>query len=141
MASPLELFQKNIIGSKGTIHDFIPFISSKGDFARVSGISAILASWNNILLTPIRSYTHNPEYGSELYKYAFEPADESTIRSIQNEIEYRISLFDDRAKINSIEVSFFKDGHGFIVDITFSYDGETDSLSLSIDGNNYLNFT
>ena len=64
MASFLDRFQVNVVGSRGGISDFLPVISSKGDFARITGLQVILSSWNNILLTPTRTYNHNPEYGS-----------------------------------------------------------------------------
>lgn len=140
MASPLDKFFKNVAGSSDRVVDFIPVISSKGDFTRVEGLAAILASWNNILLTPIRSYSHDTQYGSELYKYAFEPADDDTIEQIIDEIKYRLTIYDDRALLTGIDIEYFKDGHGFIVNIDLEYNGTESGLSLSIDGNNYLNF-
>ena len=122
MASDLEKFKKNIIGSQNRIVDFVPLISATGDFSRISNIQAVLTSWNNILLTPIRTYVANPEYGSELYKYIFEPADDGTIEAITNEIQYRLMLYDNRAELTNINVTFMSDGHGFIVDIDLRYD-------------------
>lgn len=128
MASTLEKFQKNIVGSQNIISDYVQTVSSAGDFSRVTNIQAILNSWNNILLTPTRTYIGNPEYGSDLYKFVFEPADEVTSEAIKDEIQYRLMLYDDRALLTNVNVSFMSDGHGFIVDIDMKYKNNTASL-------------
>ena len=140
MASQLEKFQKNIIGSKSRITDYVPIVSSSGDFSMVSNIQAILTSWNNILLTPIRTYVANPEYGSELYKYVFDPADDVTIEGIIEEVQYRLALYDDRALLTNVDVSFMNDGHGFSVNIQLEYEGDTSSLTVDITNQNLLKF-
>jgi len=139
MSSLLERFQKNVVGSQGKIADYLPVISSSGDFARVNDLEVILSSWNNILLTPLRTYLYNPAYGSELYKYVFEPADDRTVQRIQAEVLNRISKYDDRATITSINVKFMHDRHGFVVDIEVEYEDKTGTLSIAIDENKYLN--
>jgi len=140
MASILEKFQKNIVGSRSRIIDYIPTVSSSGDFSIVNNIQAILSSWNNILLTPIRTYVANPEYGSNLYKYIFEPADDNTAESIIDEIQYRLMLYDDRATVTNIDISYMNDGHGFIADIELTYQGEEGSLSVDINSKDMLKF-
>ncbi len=85
MSSTLEKFQKNIIGSRNRIVDYVDIVASSGDFSRVSNVQAILNSWNNILLTNVRSYVANPEYGSNLYKYVFDPADDVTMEGKKSE--------------------------------------------------------
>ena len=136
----MEQFQKNVIGTRNEISDYIPTISSKGDFTRITGLSAILASWSNILLTPLRTYNYNPEYGSNLYKYAFEPRDDITADGITNEIIDRLMTFDDRAKVANIDIQYMADGHGFIVNIELLYLGEEGRLVVTIDGRRYLQF-
>ena len=140
MSTLLEKFQKKIVGSQSIITDYVPAISSAGDFSSVNNIQAILASWNNILLTQVRTYVANPEYGSELYKYVFEPVDEFTAESIKEEIQYRLMLYDDRAQVTIIEVSFMQDGHGFIADIDLKYKGEEGTLSIDVNSKNMLKF-
>jgi len=140
MSNILEKFRKNIVGSRSRITDYMPLISSSGDFSRVSNIKAILNSWNNILLTQTRTYVGNPEYGSDLYKYVFEPADDITAESIKDEIQYRLMLYDDRALLTNIEVSFMNDGHGFVADIDLEYEGQEDFLSVEINSQNMLKF-
>jgi len=140
MANLLDLFQKQVVGSSGKIADYIARISAKGDFSRVTNLQAILASWNNILLTPLRSYTFEPDYGSELFKYVFEPADFDTLENIKNEVEYRLSSYDDRATVENIDVKFISDRKGFVINVLVDYDGEQGELSLMLDEALYLNF-
>jgi phage baseplate assembly protein W len=140
MATTLEKFQKNIIGSQSRITDYVPIVSSAGDFSIVNNIQAILTSWNNILLTQLRTYVANPEYGSDLYKYIFEPLDEYTAESIKEEIQYRLMLFDDRALVTNIDITFMSGGHGFVADIDLKYEDETGSLSIDINSQNMLKF-
>jgi len=140
MANRLSRFNKYAIGSKGKISDFTARVAASGDFVRVEDIETILSSWNNILLTPTRSYNFDPEFGSELYKYVFEPADEVTAAAISEEVEFRLSLYDDRAVVNSVDVAFLSNLKGFTVSIYAEYDGEEASLSAVIDETIYFNF-
>jgi len=141
MSNLLDRFNKMAVGSKGRISDYTARISAKGDFSRVDDIQAILSSWNNILLTPLRSYVFDPTYGSELYKYVFEPADSETAEAIKDEINYRLGLFDDRATVESIDIAFLRNYKGFTFNITAKYEGEVAELSAKIDESIYFNFT
>jgi len=140
MANLLDRFNKNVIGSKGTISDFIPYISSVGDFRRVSGLETILNSWTNILLTPTRSYDHDPEYGCDLYKMVFEPADETTSNKIKHEIESKLTEYDDRANINELDIIFLDNMKGFNVVINLNYEGEDAELEVTISESLYFRF-
>lgn len=132
MASLLKRFEKEISGRKKEVIDFIPEIDANGDFKKVRGIEAIIKSWTNILLTPLGTYDHDPDYGSKLLFLVFEPADEITREKIYNEIDFRLPRFDDRAQIDDIDVQFFNNRKGFTVTITVNYDGDTGILTQSI---------
>jgi len=140
MSSNLEKFQKNIIGSKNKISDYIPVISARGDFERVSDLSAIIKSWNNILITPVRTASHDPEYGSTLYDFLYEPVDTHTQKAIEEEVRYRLLTYDNRARIISVTVSFLKSGKGFNVAIKANYNGEEGELGVTINEANRLGF-
>ena len=86
MVNLLDKFQSEVVGSAGRLVDFTSVISSKGDFSKLKNLNVILQSWSNILNTPTGSYTWDPEYGSDLYKYVFEPADQITSKSLKEEI-------------------------------------------------------
>jgi phage baseplate assembly protein W len=140
MPSVIDLFNQNVVGSKGFISDFLPVISSSGDFTRVTELSVIISSWNNVLLTPLRTYAYDPDYGSELYKYVFDQNDEETVDDIKDEIRYRLTKFDDRAVITNIEVIFMRDGKGLTVNIDFIFNEEETRMKVNIDGNVYIRF-
>jgi len=132
MANLLDKFQTKVVGGSGRIVDFTPTISSTGDFSKVQDLYVILKSWNTLLLTPKRSYTFDPEYGSDLYKLVFEPADDSTIDAIKRETQNALMAYDDRARILSMEVTFLPNQKGFVVDIKVSYKGQTGDFKTTI---------
>jgi phage baseplate assembly protein W len=141
MANLLDRFRKEVTGSDNRLQDFLPKITSSGDFQKVTNIDVIISSWNNILLTPRKTHLHDPEYGSDLHKMVFEPIDDQTIDSIKIEIEDRIQQYDDRAIIDDIQVRLIAGGKGFEVDVYVDYEGETGTLSLKFDDATYSSVT
>ena len=139
MSNLLDRFQKHIIGSDGKFADYTSTISPKGDFKRISDLEVILNSWKNILITPLRTVDHDPDYGSELYKYVFHQADEDTVEAVKNEVEYRLMSIDSRATITNIVVEFFRNMKGIAITVECEYEGETGEVKTVIDPRN-LNF-
>ena len=133
MANLLNRFFDQVIGSSEKIRDYIALISSRGDFQRIEDLNVILTSWNNILLTPRRTYILDPEFGSDLYKYVFEPADSVTMESIRYEVKTSIMNYDDRAKIMNISIIFLNNKKGYIVDCEVLYEGNRGSFNTTID--------
>ncbi len=140
MANILDKFKTTSIGSSGRVLDFSSKLSPSGDFNKLFDMDAILASWSNILMTPRGSMDHDPEFGSDLYLYIFEPADSVTQESIKNEIYKAITTYDDRANIDEINVAFFKNKKGFNVSIVASYEGDNSEMNLTMDENTYMSF-
>ena len=140
MANLLDRFNTAVVGSRGKIADYLPKIGVSGDFKRVTDIQTILNSWTNILVTPTRSYLWDPEYGSDLYKMVFEPADERTIERIQQEVYNKITRYDDRANITNVEVIFSGNQKAFTVNISVSYKDKPSKISLVIDESIYFKF-
>lgn len=130
MANLLDRFKASVIGSADTIRDYLPKIEAKGDFLSTSNLSVIINSWNNILLTPRRSYPYDPEYGSNLYKIIFDPLDEITIQKMEDEIYNSIQIYDNRAFIESIDIKYLRNEKGVSLDIYVDYKGKKDILSL-----------
>jgi phage baseplate assembly protein W len=137
MANILDRFRKEVTGSQNRLQDFLPKITAAGDFQKVYDIDVIIASWNNILLTPRRTHLHDPDYGSDLHKMVFEPVDDETIDAIKTEIEDRITKYDDRARIDDIDVRLIAGGKGFEVDVYVDYKGDSGTLSLRFDDSTY----
>lgn len=133
MANLLERFIKSARGTDTQPHDFIARISSIGDFKRIRNIDVILNSWNNILLTPLGSYPYDPDFGSNLYKLVFEPADSGTVESIKSEVRDRILSYDNRGNILNITVVLLPNKKGFNVNVEASYRGERGEISIKFD--------
>jgi len=133
MANILTRFKKQVVGSDGRIFDYLTVITSSGDFKRISNLNVIINSWNTILLTPKGTYLFDPEFGSDIHKLIFEPADSGTVERIKNEVEESLLTYDDRADIENIEVFLKPDGKSFQVDIEVSYEGEKGKLSVTFD--------
>ena len=135
MASLLDQFQKQVAGRLASIEDVLPIISSTGNFLKNQEIDTIINSWRNILLTKKGSYMHDPNYGSEIYKYLYENADENTAEDIKNEILVTLMKYDNRATINNIEVIFLLNRKGFAFNITATYQGEIGNVNVILDEN------
>lgn len=137
MANLLDRFRKQVRGSEKRIYDYLPKITAKGEFKRISDINVIVNSWNNILITPRRTYINDPEYGSDLHLQVFEPSDSITVEKIENEILERIRTYDDRATITNLEVYELRNRKGFSIDIQVEYEGSVEELSITFDDSSY----
>jgi len=140
MANLLDRFNKTVIGSESKLADYKSKITSKGDFKRIENIEVIINSWNNILITPKRTYMFDPEYGSDLYKLVFEPLDEQTKKRIVDETVGVIRKYDERALITGVRVDYLSNRKGFTVSIDVKYEGTTEQLQVVIDQNTYFKF-
>ena len=140
MTDFLKRFNQKVAGTRNVISDYISTIAPIGDFKRIDGIQVVLNSWNNILITPKRSYIFDPEYGSNLYKLVFEPADDITKEKIQNEVIETIQRYDDRASIRNVTINFLANQKGFQVNIDVAYKGDQSQLQVVIDKNLYFKF-
>lgn len=136
----IDSFIKNSSGLADEDFDIVACIAPEGDFKRVRGIEAILSSWDVILRTPQGSYDNDPSFGSNLINLLFEPADSETIEKIKNEIVNKLRIFDPRATIKNISVSFLSDRRGFNVDMLIEYKGLQKNLSLNVDEKSYFQF-
>jgi phage baseplate assembly protein W len=132
MANTMDRFTKLISGSIKEDVDFKQNITSSGDLRRLTGINTIINSWNNILNIPRGTYDCDPDFGSDLHKLVFEPADQKTLSKIKTEIQRSILHYDSRARIISIDVKFLIGGKGFSVNVTLSYKNEKSTLQTII---------
>lgn len=140
MASLLDRFNETVAGSDSKLADYTSKIAASGDFKRITDLEVLINSWNNILITPRRTYMFDPEYGSNLYKMVFEPADQRTVNKVVNEVTQNLLKYDDRAIIDDVDVTFFKNRKGFSVAVSVDYQGETGQLEVVIDESIYFKF-
>lgn len=138
MANLLRRFNKQVIGSDGKLYDYLAKITAYGDFKRVEDLNAVITSWNNIILTPKRTYLFDPEYGSNLQKIVFEPVDEGTVERIKSELMDTLMYYDSRATIEDIIVTIQDNGKGYQVTILANYEGANGTLTVSFDDSTIL---
>lgn len=133
MANILNRFKNTTIGSANKDINFTDKLLSTANLEKYEGINAIIESWKNILMTPEGTADHDPEYGSKLSRYIFEPHDETTQELISDEIRTKLMTYDNRATIGRIKVLPYRNSKGYVVVITVRYKGEEKELRQPVD--------
>lgn len=129
----LEQFLKTIPGSGGVIKDMDNIITPSGDFKSLTDIDVIIRGLFRLLLLPERSYFMDPNIGTGLYKYIFEPADGTTLQRISGTLTSAISKYENRTNSKiSFDIAFFKNKKGFRIEFDVSYNNEKKSTSVNI---------
>jgi len=134
MPNIMDRFNNNVVGSNNQIYDYIPVISSSGDFVRISGIDVILNSWNNILETFIGSYDNDPEFGCDLYKYVFEQFDSKTEEDIVFTVKNQIMKFDNRAIIENVDIMRNIAEKLIIIKVYVAYRNQYGEITVTVGG-------
>jgi len=127
----IEKFFKEVPGSKSEIRDMDAKITQSGDYQGIRGVDVIIRSISRLLLIPTNTYIFDPELGTGLYKYIFEPADMVTKSAIEQVVAQAIHRYENRAKID-YKVLFFKNRKGFRIDLYIEYEGQKRSVSVDI---------
>jgi len=94
--------------------------------------SAIKQSIVNLLMTNKGERVYQPEYGSDLRRFLFEPMDFATAAAIQNNIISTIKKFEPRIGVLSLEATPNFDDNGFDVEMTYEIRG-TDNPPVTVD--------
>lgn len=128
----LEKFKQLIPGQKGVPKDIDSKLNASGDFNVLNGIDAIVKGVSRILLTSSGTYVFDPEYGVPLYKYLYEPADETTREKVLHDVNSALHRYEGRAKITT-NLTFLSNKKGFRLDIVIKYDGKYKKLHLIVD--------
>lgn len=130
--SRIEQFFRKIPGTRSELKDIDPYIDNIGDFRSLRNIDVLIRSIINLLLTAKGTYLFDPEYGCNLYKYVWEPADQITQEDIYMELEQSLRRYEDRGDI-SYDVLFLANRKGFIVNLSIQYRGTKKKVSITID--------
>ena len=94
--------------------------------------SAIKQSIVNLLMTNKGERVYQPEYGSDLRRFLFEPMDFATAAAIQNNIISTLKKFEPRIGVLSLEAIPNFDDNGFDVEMTYEIRG-TDNPPVNVD--------
>tara|TARA_B100001996_G_scaffold1609_1_gene1489 strand:+ start:73 stop:465 length:393 start_codon:yes stop_codon:yes gene_type:complete len=85
--------------------------------------SAIKQAIVNLLLTNKGERLMNPEYGSDIREYLFEPLDYGTCAELEQSITYCINEYEPRITIETLDCNPNFDDNGFDVEMTYSIRG------------------
>lgn len=97
-------------------------LDSSGDFLTLEDANAIIDAIVKTLSIQKGTYIADPEVGSDLYKYLYEPLDEDTISDVESEVLYSLDQVDKLTvkKVNAIPT---KDRKSIIINIDAIIDG------------------
>ena len=94
--------------------------------------SAIKQAIVNLLLTNKGERLMNPDYGSDIRSYLFEPLDFGTASQITGNIRYTIDRWEPRISILNLSATPNFDDNGFDVEMTYEIRG-TDDPPVAVD--------
>ena len=123
MAATLSFKDINITFKKHPVTD---------DLVVSRDASAIKQAIVNLLLTNKGEKLMNPEYGSNIRSYLFEPLDYGTASQITGNIRYTIDRWEPRISVLNINATPNFDDNGFDVDMTYEIRG-TDDPPVTVD--------
>ena len=123
MASTLSFKDINITFKKHPVTD---------DLVVSRDASAIKQAIVNLLLTNKGERLMNPNYGSDIRSYLFEPLDYGTANAITTNIRYSIDRWEPRITVSRIKAYPNFDDNGFDVEMSYSIRG-TDDPPVTVD--------
>ena len=94
--------------------------------------SAIKQAIVNLLLPNKGERLMNPEYGSDIRRYLFEPLDYGTANQITGNIKSTIDTFEPRISVLNLRALPNDDDNGFDVEMTYEIRG-TDDPPVTVD--------
>jgi len=118
MATKLSFKDLNITFKKHPVTD---------DVVVSRDASAIKQAIVNLLLTNKGERLMNPNYGSDIRRYLFEPLDYGTANQIKGNIRDTIERFEPRISVVRLKASPNYDDNGFDITMTYSIRGTNDS--------------
>lgn len=65
-------------------------LSATGDLKRLEGIDIIVDMLYNLLSIPEGTYIDDPNFGTKLHRYVFEPLTDSVVSDIIREIRFKV---------------------------------------------------
>ena len=94
--------------------------------------SAIKQAIVNLLMTNKGERLMNPDYGSDIRRYLFEPLDYGTANQITGNIKSTIDTFEPRISVLNLRALPNMDDNGFDVEMTYEIRG-TDDPPVTVD--------
>ena len=123
MATSLSFKDLNITFKKHPVTD---------DVVVSRDASAIKQAIVNLLMTNKGERLMNPDYGSDIRRYLFEPLDYGTANQITGNIKSTIDTFEPRITVLNLRALPNMDDNGFDVEMTYEIRG-TDDPPVTVD--------
>lgn len=86
---------------------------------------AIKSAIMHLIFTPKGQRVRNPEFGTNLIQYIFNPNDSQTWGEIKNEIKESVSKFVPNTNLDDIEIYEVDDGLGLVANIKYTVKDNT----------------
>jgi len=125
----------NLITNLTTDFNYYKHVSTDGDFKKVYGLYRELDTLINILSIRKKTYPGDPEYGSILYYFLFEPADAFTENDIRNEVQRICTQYLKKIRLSKLSVYRFSNLKGFQVYIELQRNEEIATAKLNVTEN------
>ena len=91
-----------------------------GDIKRMTDVDAVINSLNNIVATLKGTRRMLPEFAQDIYNLLFEPMDDTTARSIAEQILDGIKAWEDRVDVTRIDITPDYDGNLYRFSMSFA---------------------
>lgn len=95
-------------------------INSDGNIRVIYGKDVIDRSIRNILSTRKGERVRRPEYGSDLYRYLWNPITEDSLLMIENDVKQSLERFEDRIDIRDVRVRGDPDKNLIEIDVNYT---------------------
>lgn len=86
----------------------------------IDPVDGIISDLMHLIFTPKGQRLRDPEFGTNLIQFIFEPNDDQTWGDVEMEIKECVSKNIPNCSINHIEIYDVEDGRGLVAEITFS---------------------
>lgn len=103
-----------------------------GDIAKKKGVNAIAASMYNLFNTSNYERLFNPDLGTNMKQYLFEPLDSLTSLQIKDAVMLAINNFETRVQLEGVLVQPNTEENGYKVFITFFMVNDPDPITISV---------
>lgn len=103
-----------------------------GQLLKRTNVEAVKRSLRNLLSTDKGERFFAPDFGGDIKKYLFEPADSVTKENLRVSIRETIEKYEPRALLNNVLISLSNDEQTYNIDIIFTVINNPDPALLQI---------
>lgn len=86
---------------------------------------AIRSDLMHLIFTPVGQRVRNPEFGTRLIQFIFNPNDSQTWGEVQSEIKDKVAQYIPNTSIDNIEIYETDNGLGLMAQITYTVKDDT----------------